>query len=319
MLVTIILVSLVAICFNEAQAASGPALTEACEKLEARSKQFIDIQFEYTVATNLIDSTVQGTQHEDEMFIRNRTETLSFLHANNNNNSTKFSLPWVSWIAQQESHKITPIASFFVYDGKKYYRFLRGNHRSAAATPTHSGLVDAGYNNLFLTENYFERILFLKMNGSSLNLDAIKRSTSWKEYRYVKNTEIFGSKAFVYERVRVPGKLVNISTVITQPCFMVVSYKTVSIPDNTILAELKVDELASFNGLIYPIRGSYTEKESKRSYTFHVTKVERLTENARINWIPAWPEGTNVRDVANHKSVEHFIDEYKQHTVHQLP
>lgn len=285
------------LCNTCANAATFSA-TDVCEKIEKRAGQIIDLQFKYTVATNLIDSMVQGTQSEEDLTMRIRQESFSILRSN----SDTHSLPWISWFVYYEKKGRTPIASFFVYDGKNHYRFLRGDPQIPQVVPVNFGLIDAGYNNAFLVENYFERILFLKINGSSLNLDSIKKSTSSTEYRYVKQTTYLGKKALVYERVRVPGKITNVVTVLKEPCYMVVSYKTVSIPEHTVLAELKIEELASFENIIYPCRGSYKESQSKRGYTFRVTSVERLSQLARTDWLPDWPGGTDVRDVVNNNA-----------------
>lgn len=282
--------------YNKDIHATNPFTTsKVCETIEKRSTQLVDLRFKYTVTTNLIDSTVQGTQKEDDRTMRSREEIFSILKSK----SDTHPMPWISWLVHSEKEGQTPLASFFVYDGKNSYRFLRGEPRGPNGSPRNFGLIEPGYDNTFLIENYFERILFLKINASSLNLDSIKRSDSSNEYRFIKETVYLGRKALEFERVRVPGKIVNIATVLLEPCYMVVSYKTISIPTNTILAELKVDELHLFEGVVYPSRGRYSELESKRSYTFQVTSVERLTDHVRSHWLPPWPEDTDVQDVVN--------------------
>lgn len=295
MFIKTITIFLLVMSFNSIFAGTELTSTNISQKIEERSKQLVNLRFRYSVDTNLIDAMVQGTKIEKDLSLRKRDEVFSIMQSN----SDTHPLPWISWIISYPKKGRTPIGSFYIYDGTNNYRFLRGDPQIADVVPINFGLIDAGYNNIFMIENYFERILFLKINGSSLNMDSIKKSTSMRDYHYVRDTDYSGKRAHLFERIRVPGKILNIATVITDPCVMTVSYKTVSIPDNNLLSEMKVEELGSFEGLFYPRRGSYRETESQRSYTFFVNSVERLTENARKDWVPNWPGGTDVRDIVN--------------------
>ncbi len=274
---------------------SQSVVDDIIKKLEKHEKNIIGTRFSYHVTTSLIDTFVIGTPYENKLIIREREEEFATLPSN----TKVHPLPLVSWIVRSNEKGRVPVASFFVYDGKNYYRFLRGKPLDVNLVPVNFGLIDAGYNNSYLVENTFERILFMKLNGSSMNLDSIMRSKSSTKYRYVKDIDYLGydAKEFVYESV--PGQIKHITTVVTKPECMVVNFKIFSIPNNEVIAEYHIDEIGYSDGLYYPCRGGYTELESKREYLFNVFLAKKLSNECRETWIPQWPGGTDVRDIVS--------------------
>jgi hypothetical protein len=286
------------VCTGQMSSIEVVPASEVIKLLDAKHTGFIGLQFDYQVETNCVDFSVRRRVSENELTIRQRDETLAFLKSI----SPNYPLPWVSWIVRHEREGLTPIATFFVFNGNKRYTFLRGESDDPSIVPYNSGMIDAGYNNLHLTDNYFERILFLKLNGSSQNLEAMRKSESSKDYQYVKQVEYLGRKAWEYEREWIPGELKTVSLVIFEPQVMVVNYKTVSLKNGRTLVEFCVDEIANFESCFYPSKGHYAESESKRRYAFAVLAVKKLDEAARSKWVLDWPGGTDVRDVPNGNS-----------------
>ena len=69
----------------------------------------------------------------------------------------------------------------------------------------------------------------------------------------------------------------------------------------------EVESFGTFDGIYYPAKGrsiSYAKNVSHNTiYEFEVESVKRLTETDKTEWIPTWPTGTLVRDLAFGKDV----------------
>ncbi|MGL6227279.1 MAG: hypothetical protein ACRC10_11730 [Thermoguttaceae bacterium] len=270
-----------------------PDAEQVAQLLTDREKHLTNLMFFYTVKSNTVDASVRGTKQEDDLSMRSTRQELGFMTSTSSQNNS----PWIKWTVWSEKAGLPSETLFYAYNGNKYHSFLRGKPNDPRLVPVHSGRIDAGFNNMYLVENYFERMLFLKLNGSSLNLDWFQKDTTISEYKYVKEVNSLGHTAYQYEYERVPGQLKNISTVILKPTCMVTHLQVVSVPAHSLLAEFKIEEIGEYKGHYYPKRGYYRETESKRRYSFEVTAVKTLEEADRKDWFPAWPEGTDVRNV----------------------
>lgn len=274
-----------------------PKVSGVIQMLEASHAQWKDARFEYRVTSNMEDASVRGTVQQDDLTPRDTSETLSFHPPTGG----KDPLGRVSWVVRSKSPGQTPISSFFVFDGKNSRRFLRGDSKDAGRSEN-IGIVAAGYHNTYLLDNYFERILFMKLNGSSRNLEAINPSKSASEYQFVKEVEVLGRQGWLFERVWVPGQLKTTTVVLDEPVAMVVSHQVLSLPDNRVLAEFQVEELSRFEESFYPSKGKYSETESGRSYQFEVTSVSKSKEDSGADWTPDWPKNTRVSHQATQKA-----------------
>jgi len=226
-------------------------------------------------------------------------------------NRKEVSRPWRCWERLVRDNKGQWETDQFAAGDGAQFRVLGPVPSTPDEHRWHPGVVRAGEDWTEYRTNVFDAFLFINFDGLVRYMDPTGEFSRQMNRRFTiqERKKSLGRDVFVLFNPGDPQFGVAYRVEVTgEPDFIILRLQALLIKEGHRPAEeYEVTEIKTFQSVAYPAAGRYrqdppeatpglTDKFRVVSYEFSVVSVEALSEDARKDWFPQWPAGTQIVD-----------------------